>query len=181
MRRTSVRTGHVNPGSMPAAYKLHKLILEVAPYHLSISPLDVDYVELMFGFDLECKSNHDQVVFEALYQQSPLAELVAPPTADSQIQEVQPVMGLSLTKSGDLQAFFEVKTRPRNRRGRSPERYSNDPISILLTVRKYGPIDKVEDLKGIFDLLANHAEALATQRLVPHLLTPIARQITSSP
>ena len=51
--RTSVRSGWVNPESLAEAYRLHRLILEVAPYFLSISPLDVEFVELVFGFDLE--------------------------------------------------------------------------------------------------------------------------------
>ena len=75
LRRTSIRTGHVNPTDLQSAYAMHKLILELAPYHLTISPLDVDYLELLLGFDLECKSNHDQVVFDALYNQSPVYKL----------------------------------------------------------------------------------------------------------
>ena len=38
LRRTSVRTGHVNPQTMAEAYRFHRLILEVVPYHLTISP-----------------------------------------------------------------------------------------------------------------------------------------------
>ncbi len=72
LRQTTIRTGHVNPGNMTDAYQLHRLILELAPYHLTISPLDIDFVELLFGFDLECKSNHDTIVFDALFSHSPL-------------------------------------------------------------------------------------------------------------
>ena len=39
---------------MPKGYDFHRMVLKVAPYHLTISPLDVDYLELTFGFDLEC-------------------------------------------------------------------------------------------------------------------------------
>jgi hypothetical protein len=178
LRRTSIRTGHVNPASMAEAYRLHRLILEVAPYHLTISPLDVDYVELMYGFDLECRGDHDEVVFEALFADGPVANLMT--GSHTRVVDVQPVFGLSLSKKGDLQAYFEVKTRHRNRRGFSGSRFRNEPISILLTVRKYGPIDQIDDLKGIFDLLAHHVETLAAERAVPNLVAPIARQITSS-
>ena len=54
---TTVRTGHVNPQAMSDAYEYHRMIMELAPYHLSLSPLDVDFAELLFGFDLECKDN----------------------------------------------------------------------------------------------------------------------------
>ncbi len=178
LRRTSLRTGHVNPPSMEQAYSLHKLLLEIAPYHLTISPLDVDYLELLFGFDLECMANHDEVIYDALLGHSPVADLLHVPQA--KITEVQPVFGLSLSEAGDLQATFEVKTRTKTRRGRASRRYREEPISLFLTLRKYGPIDQIEDLAGIFDRLAHWAETLAVEKLVPNLLTPIARQITSS-
>jgi hypothetical protein len=178
IRRTSIRTGHVNPQSMAEAYQLHRLILDVAPYHLTISPLDVDFIELLFGFDLECKANHDSVVFEALYANSPIADMLRAP--DANILDVQPLFGLSLSDKGDLQAYFEVKTRTRSRRGNAGGRFRNEPISLFLTLRKYGPIHQVEQMQDIFESLAQHAETLASERLVPNLLTPIARQITSS-
>lgn len=177
LRQTSLRAGHVNPQSMEDAYKTHRLMLEVAPYHLTISPLDIDSVELLFGFDFECQSNHDEVVYNALLADSPLSDLLRVPGA--KIMDVQPVFGLSLSERGDLQASFEVKTRTKTRRGQS-RRYQNEPLSIFLSVRKFGPIQQVEELPVLFDKLTHHAEALATERLVPNLLTPIARQITSS-
>ena len=180
LRRTSIRTGHVNPQSMQEAYKLHQLVLEAAPYHLTISPLDIDYVELLYGFDLECKGNHDDVIFEALFAQSPLARLLQVPEADdARILDVQPVFGVTLSKKGDLQAYYEIKTRTKSRRG-SGRRYSHEPISLFLTLRKYGPVRQIEDLQQTFDTLVQHIETLATERFVPDLLTPVARQITSS-
>jgi len=179
LRRTSIRTGHVNPESMRDAFKLHKLILELAPYHLTISPLDIDYVELLYGFDLECKNNHDAVVYEALFStpQSPLSNLLKVP--DGRVLDVQPIWGLSLSDKGDTQAYFEVRTRTKNRKGRATKS-RHEPISIFLTLRKYGPVQQIEHLQDHFKILAEYAETLAAEKLVPSLLTPIARQITSS-
>jgi hypothetical protein len=180
LRQNSIRTGHVNPESMEAAYRFHKLILEIVPFHLSISPLDVDYLDLMFGFDLECNDNHDRVVYDALLAESPLANLAnLPGYPDAKLLDVQPVVGLALDRRGETQAYFEVKTRARGRRGQV-SRSRPEPISILLTVRKYGPVESVEELKNLCDIIAEQAERLASDRLVPDLLTPIARQITSS-
>lgn len=177
LRRTSIRTGHVNPSSLPNAYSMHKLILELAPYHLTISPLDVDYLELLLGFDLECKSNHDQVVFDALFSQSPIYKLSG--VRGGTLTDCQPIVSMNLTEQGDLQGFFEVRTRSRTRKG-SVSRSRNEPISIFLTLRKFGPISQVSDLPGIFDQMAQMAENLAANQLVPSLLNPIARQITSN-
>jgi len=177
LRQTSIRSGHVNPSSMAEAYRLHRLVFEYAPHHLTISPLDVDYVELLFGFDLECKANHDAIIYDALYANSPLSGLFRPP--QTTILDVQPLFGVSLSRTGDLQAYFEVKTRTKSRRGK-PTRSRNDPISIFLTIRKYGPVHHTDELLDIFETLSHHAEALATERVVPCLLTPIARQIAAS-
>jgi hypothetical protein len=177
LRRNSVRTGHVNPESMEEALGYHKLVMELAPYHLTISPLDVDYVELMYGFDLECGKNHDAVVFDALYRDTPLGELM--PGHDEQVLDIQPVFGQSLNDSGDLQAYFEVKTRPKSRRG-SSKRYAGEPISLFLTLRQYGPVEDLADLASSLDRLNQHGETLAAEKLIPHLLTPITQHIGSS-
>lgn len=184
LRRNSIRTGNVNPESMEDALDYHKLVLELAPYHLTISPLDVDYVELMYGFDLECRQNHDAVVYEALYADTPVGGLLAdapenPREMAGGVLDVQPVFGQSLNDAGDLQAYYEVKTRPKSRRG-SSKRYSGEPISIFLTIRKYGPVEDLADMAKSLDLLNHHGEELAVEKLIPHLLTPIAQHIGSS-
>ena len=76
VRRTSVRSGSVNPESMRDGYALHRLVLETSPYFLDITPLDVDHVEVLYGFDLLASGNHDLIVFNALMAGSPLAALV---------------------------------------------------------------------------------------------------------
>ncbi len=181
LRQGSIRTGHVNPQTLEDAYAFHQRMLEVTPYYLTISPLDIDYLELMFGFDLECKGNHDEVVFDALIADSPLGALMTPTDAEpgAKILDVQPVFGMNLADDGRLQAYFEVKTRRRSRRG-SGRRYSDEPISLFVTLRRYGPIDKLDDFEPIFQTLASHCETLANERLVPNLLNPIVQHITPS-
>ena len=42
LQQTSVRSGWVNPGSVEQAYDLHRLILEIAPFFLSINAIEVE-------------------------------------------------------------------------------------------------------------------------------------------
>lgn len=173
MRQTSVRSGAVNPSNLDEAYALHRRILDVAPYYLSISPLDVDSLELVFGFDFETDAPRDEIVFEALLADSPLALLV-----DRQqdiLTDVQPSVGIALSESGDLTASFDIKSRGR------PDVVLGDeePISIFLTVRKSGPIRGLDDLKTVFASLCGHAERLAEHRVIPHLVVPIRNAILS--
>lgn len=177
MRKNWIRSGHVNPEHMQDAYKFHQLVLRQAPYHLSISPLDVDYSELTFGFDLECGDNHDDVIYRALFADTPIGQLMD--IDGGRVLDCQPFVSVNLTDSGDLQAFFEVKTRQKSRRG-SSQRYREEPISVYLTVRQYGPVDTLDALHTGFPALAEHCSRLAIDKLVPDLLTPISRYITSS-
>jgi hypothetical protein len=71
VRSNNIRSGVVNPPNLAEGYGLHKHVLEVAPYFMNISPLDVDYVELLFGFDLQAGGNQDAIVAEAIYGAPP--------------------------------------------------------------------------------------------------------------
>ena len=178
LRQTSVRSGHSNPDEMASAYQFHQTILQLIPYQLSISPIDVAFQELWLSFDLECKGNQDEVVFEALLAETPLANLAQ--WHDAKITDVQPIFGLRLGGRDGVEVYFEVKTHSRRRRTGSGGRSRREPIGIVISVRKYGPLNQVADLVDNFKILTHHAEQLATERLVPDLLMPIARQITSS-
>lgn len=174
LRQTSIRSGHVNPAALSECYSFHKAILEVAPYFLSISPLDVDMLEVVFGFDFETELDKDGVVFEALLANSPLAGLVDP--AYERVLEAQPALAVSLGGRGDMHAVFEVRTRPRvpvaGERG-------GDPISVFLTVRKFGPLASLDELKSAFGALVGHAELLAEQRVIPSIVVPIHETLQS--
>jgi len=177
LRQRSVRAGHVNPETMDGAFVLHKALLELAPYYLALSPLDVDYFELLLGFDLDCKANHNQIVHEALLQDTPLGALID--AGGHRPIDLQPVLGTALDDRCRLQAYFEVKTRTSLGQIRA-DRYRTEPISIFLTIRRMGPIDKVDDLPAWLSELRRDAERLATEKLVPHLLNPISRAIIGS-
>ncbi len=169
VRSSSIRSGVVNPGEGCDAFRLHETVLEVSPYYLSISPLDVDFVEVLFGFDLAAGGNHDEIVAHTLLGDSPLAGLFD--AGDGLAIDCQPVVGVSL---GDgFEAYFEVKTRAAaGRRGRGEE-----PISVYLTLRKHGPIDELKDLNRVFSTLVARGEALVESQVLPVLVNPIREGI----
>ena len=168
LRQTTIRSGHVNPATLADSYNFHKALLEVAPYFLSISPLDVDMLEVVFGFDFETEHDRDEVVFDALLEGTRLAGLVDRDT--ERIADAQPSLAISLGGRGALQAAFEVRTRPRvpvaGERG-------GDPISVFLTVRRFGPLASLDELKSAFGAVVGHAEILAENRVIPHVVVPI--------
>lgn len=176
MKATSLRAGYVNPPDMAETYRLHRFLLETAPYFLSISPLDIDSVDLVFGFDLETEHDRDIIVYNALFSDSRLSGLFDP-DHDLPI-DVQPFIGLNLTPEGEWQAFVEVKTRPKASDGTSA-RHLPEPISVILTVRKVGPVATLDELPATLASLAGHAERLAEARVIPHVITPLRDEILS--
>ncbi len=177
LQRQSLRSGVVNPDDLNQAYALHRLILEVSPWFLTISPLEIDALEVLFGFDFECKANHNQIVREALMDNAPLSRLLDWP--ESRALDVQPAFGMALSPRCDLQAWFEVKTRTRQSEVRR-ERYRTEPLSVFMTLRRLGPFDSVEQLPAIFNELTVVAEKLAEDRLLPLMIQPISRAIIGS-
>ncbi|QDU32060.1 hypothetical protein KS4_00890 [Poriferisphaera corsica] len=174
--KNQIRAGQVNPETMKEAYDYHKLIMELSPHFLTLSPLDIDYVEVLFGFDLECERNHDDVIYEALYTGSPLAELLY--SEHGKVMDVQPSLGGTLTERGDLQVYYEIKSRQKSRRG-SSQAFRDQPLSVFLTMRKYEPVGDVRDLGKVFSELCGYGEQLAMDKLVPHVIQPISQYITT--
>jgi hypothetical protein len=178
LRRTSIRSGWVNPQGADDAYRLHRLVLDIAPYFLSISPLDVEFIELVYGFDLDVGSQRNEVVFDALWAKSPLTQLVD--LEREAVLDAQPFLGFSLDRAKQLQAFVEVKTRSKPPEA-APDGTDQDPVSVYLTVRRSGPLRSVEELGTTFGTLAGHAERLAEERVVPHVVVPIRQMYLSRP
>ncbi|MFT5422689.1 MAG: hypothetical protein ACI89L_000454 [Phycisphaerales bacterium] len=172
VRSNSIRSGVVNPEDEEQAYGLHRSILEVAPYFLSISPLDIEYLELLYGFDLAASGSHDRIVADALLAGSPLAALADLP--GGQLVEFQPLLGALLNDTGDIEAHFEVKTRSGPR-----DSAATEPISVYLTLRRYEPVRDVAELTERFEELAEKGQQIVAERVVPGLLQPIKDSIVT--
>lgn len=169
IRANNIRSGAVNPAAMADAYAFHGHILELAPYFLSISPLDVECLEVLFGFDLSADRNHDEVVYEALVSQSPMARALD--LAGTQMVDCQPTFSMMLREQ-DVEASFEVKTRSASRSGKVDE-----PISVYLTLRKHNPVTKIDQLADVLAMLGRQGEEILDSRVVPHLVAPIREAI----
>lgn len=168
--------GFVNPPALDGALTLHKFLLELAPYHLGISPLEVEHLEVLFGFDLSFRGNHDDVVVESLYSDSPLACLLDEPGARA--VDVQPSVAVSLSDDCRLQARVEVLTRTDNYQVRTGD-YNDEEISVYLTVRRYWGDRPREPMAKIFADMFERADQLAGSRVVPRVLRPISTAIAS--
>ncbi|MBS0191247.1 MAG: hypothetical protein U0573_15575 [Phycisphaerales bacterium] len=177
VRNNNIRSGVVNPGQPGEEYSLHKNILETAPFFMNISALDVDYLELLYGFDLAAGGNHDAIVFDALLPGSPLAQLADLPGGVP--VDCQPLLGMRIAGREDTEVYFEVKTRAGTSTGFREADAPPEPISVYLTLRRFGAVTDVKDLVSILGDLSNLGEELVESRVVPTLLVPIRDAIAS--
>lgn len=175
LKQSSIRAGVVNPTTTEEAYGLHRTLLELTPFYLSVSPLDVDYLELLFGFDLAAAGNHDRIVADALLAGSPLANVFDGAPASGVI-ECQPLVGASLDRDGQVEAHIEVKTR---RPGPAADLSREEPISVYVTLRHFGRVTDPADLPARLDELAEHGERLCETSVAPALLAPLRETIAT--
>lgn len=174
IRSASVRAGVVNPETAEDMYSIHRTACEISPYFLSISPLDIEYIELLYGFDLAAKGNHDAITANALFAGSPIAALLD--TEAINVLDCQPSMGMKLIDDQGLECHFEVKTRSK---GKKSSEANPDPISVYLTLRKYDPVKNLEELTPKLDEMIERGQNIVDQYALPNLLMPIREEIAS--
>ncbi len=175
----ALRMGYFSPPSSQAWRQFGRSLLVYAPYYLSMSDLDIDHLDVTYGFDLEYGGNHDQLVAETLYANHPLAGLLAGDECQHVI-DCQPYLGIALTPSCDVQAYVEVKSRTSTFEVRTGE-YEPQILSVYLTVRRYWGFESAIPLAEAFVQLAEAADELAMNRIVPTLVNPLAQAIASRP
>lgn len=168
--------GFVNPTSIEEAIRLHKLILQIAPYHLGISPLEMDYLDVLFGFDIPFSGNHDQIVADCMLNQSPLNCLAEEASATA--VDVQPSVTFALSSDCRLQARIDIVTRTNSYQVRTGD-YGHDLISVYLVLRRYwGDMPKVT-MEDLFEKMVEQADTLCQKHIVSQILRPISEAIAS--
>lgn len=168
--------GHVNPDGIDEALKLHKLLLELAPYQLGISPVEIDYLDVLFGFDLEFNGNHDEIIAESLFGDSPLTCLTE--ESGAKAVDFQPTVTVALSDDCRLQARIDIVTRTSSYQVRTGE-YSDEPISVYLILRRYWGDRPKQSIQQLLEEMAERADQLCTRHVVPRVIKPISAAISS--
>jgi hypothetical protein len=175
----AIRFGYCSPPSLQACQQFAGFLLDQAPYHLTLSDLDYDHIEVVYGFDMEYSGNHDQLVAETLFADHPLSSFVLGEESAHTI-ECQPYFGIALSGRCDAQAFLEIKSRTSSFEVRTGE-YQAQMLSVYLTLRRYWGLREPSDLIVAHHELTDVAADLAIRRVVPLVVNPLALAIASRP
>ncbi len=169
-------SGQFNPEMLEDAYRQHELVLDLAPHLLTISVLDCEALDVMYGFDFNFEGNHDEVVAEALGVGHGLEGLFELPSA--QVINYEPSLTLALNDTCQLQCRLAIETRTNAYQVRTRE-FGDDQISIYFTVRQYwgkGPdMSFVESLRRQREV----GEEIIQRSILPKIVRPLAQVIAS--
>jgi hypothetical protein len=169
-----VCSGQVNPASMDGALEQHRYALEVAPYALTISPMDCESLDLLIGFDFSYRGNHNQLITEALGVCPALERLAAKP--GSTVINYEPNLTFSMDDECRLQCRINVEARTNAYQIRTGE-YQEEQISVYVTARQYGSLAADRTYVDTLDRLNQICHDVIDEYLVEAVLQPLARTI----
>lgn len=151
-------------------------VLELAPPALSLSDLDYDHYEIVFGFNLLYRGNHDELVADVFFSDHPLVAALAGP--QRRVIDFQPFCGVALNDDCDLQAYVEIKSRTSAYEVRCGT-FDDASLTVLLTLRRYWGCETPDNLKDVHNTIVTVGEELAASRIAPQIVQPLADAIAS--
>ena len=169
-----VCSGHVNPPTIEEAVEQHKLVLDLAPYMLSVSPLDCEALDLLFGFDFTYRGNHNQLVAEALGVSPALEKMAELPGGG--IISYEPSMTLALDEECRMACRLSIETRTTMYHIRTGD-FPEDQLSVYLTARQYGSLGPDSTFVNAIENLTRICTELVDGFVVENILQPLARAI----
>ena len=151
-------------------------VLELAPYHLDLSPLDCEALDVLFAFDFTFNGNHDEVVAEALGVNTTLENLVQ--VQGTKVINYEPSLMLSLDETCRLQCRLSIETRTNAyqiRTGQFPEA----PISVYFTIRQYWGRQPFKTLVESYQNQRGICQELVDSHVLPAVIRPLAQTIAT--
>jgi hypothetical protein len=177
LQTNRLSAGFFNPPAIDQGVAFHDWLLERSKYYLGVAGLDVEAVDVMFGWNLDFRGNRDALVGETLLSDSPMAALCM--EAPARTVEFQPSLIVALTEDCFTQARLSLETRGGSYQIRTGT-YDDEPISIYFTVRQYPRPGEVLEVRESFARQVEMGEDLVTRMLIPQVIRPLAEAISAA-
>lgn len=166
-----IGSGWVNPEVLEQVYRQHRMVLELIPYMLGVSPLDMESLDLSFAMDFVYAGNHDEVIADALFGSTPFGTLLDWPGAKAVGFSPEVVVALSEDNRTQARICVESKTSVLDEAIRRDG--SDDAITLTLTVRQFPPTtSKLDPIVSLINQ-CQMAEDLMTERIIPYFVQPL--------
>jgi len=169
-------SGQVNPQTVDEALDQHRLVLELAPYMLSLSTIDCEAIDLLFGFDFTYRGNHNQLVADALGLNPGLERLLDVPR--SSIVNYEPTITIALDDDCKVQCRLSIETRTNAYQVRTGE-FPEEQLSVYVTARRYGGLPPDTTYVQMLDRLSGVCHEMVDHYVADNVLRPLARAIAA--
>lgn len=169
-----ISSGFVNPSSMEEAFQMHKDILGIIPYSMSVSHLDCESLNIVFGFDFTYRGNHNLLLATTLGMPPVFDGLLDIPGV--QCMGFEPSIQLTLDPEMRTQCriSFECRSTPFHMRsGEFPE----EQLSVYLALRKVDSLGPGEKFETEFQRLADLGKQILDDYVVGNILQPLHQAI----
>lgn len=169
-------SGQVNPTSVEDALEQHQLVLELAPYMLSLSTIDCEALDLLFGFDFTYRGNHNQLVAEALGINPGMERVLE--MSHATVVNYEPTLTLALDEDCRMQCRVSVETRTNAFQIRTGD-FPEEQLSVYVTARRYGGLAPNTSYLETLESLAKVCHDVVDHYVADHVLGPLARAISA--
>lgn len=169
-----VSSGYVNAENLEESLAQHRLVLELVPYLLSVTPLDCESLNLTFGFDFTYQGNHNELVAEVLGVVPAFERLADHPSAT--LTNNEPSIQMAMDEDCRVQCRVSLETRTTAyhvRTGQFPE----EQLSVYVTARRYGSLDSGEDYVDAMQHLSEFCQEMVDNHVIDHILRPLQQAI----
>ncbi len=174
VERSRLASGYVNPPELPIAFEQHLDVLDLIPYSLSVSPLDCETLNLMYGFDFTYSGNHHELLADT-FGMSPVFESFRR-VAGGQLLSFDPCIQLALDDDCRTQCRMNIECRTTAYQVRNEE-YPEEQLTVYLTIRRYGGLDPGETYRSCFEKLMHWGQELLDSHVSENILLPLKQAI----
>jgi len=172
-----VSSGFVNPPTVEDALQQHALVLDLIPFTLSVSPLDCESLNVMYGFDYMYRGNHSRLVVDALGVVPAFEKLTE--ISGATILASEPSIQFALDEECRTQCRLSIETRTSAYHVRMKE-FPEEQISVYFTARRYGSLDGDETYVEAMRKLADISREIVDGYVVENVLRPLQQAIAIS-
>jgi hypothetical protein len=175
VEKKRLSAGYVNPDSIDDAIGLHRLVLELAPYALSVSDLDCESINLMYGFDFTYRGNHNQLIADVLGIVPAFDGFGSMPGVNPIAYE--PSIQVAMDEDCRLQCRLSIETRSSAYHVRTGS-YPEEQLSVYVTARQYGSLEAGETFVSVLQKLNEICLEVVDSHVLDQVLRPLQQTIS---
>ena len=169
-----VTTAYMNPPLLDDADHQHERVLETAPYHLDLGSLNLESIDLFYTFDFVYPGNHDQLMAEALGQNSPFDGLVG--LDGARVLSYEPSILIALDDKCKLQARVGVESRSTIAHVQSGQ-FPETSLSVYCLIRQMWGKQPFKTFAESYSNQRRVSQELLESFVIPNVVTPLAHRI----